>query len=834
MSLRTWSAGYCTAKKVDPPSKESAARTGLGAGEMIASRIFTSRKYQEAHTISQDPKDLATDDQRDPRPKLYGLRAVLSDCLAIPKRDREGLIRTWVGRRVHPQPVTEIAGDYAEGEALPLPSMQDNPKYLYLPKVRRDAGQGESTVREEEFYPLLLSPSLISAEKEHQKKPIWICEGVIDALVASQAGAASIGMDGAYGYAAKIEELVRVLAGPSKSHRPIYLCYDLDPERQDAGKQISMGPGQRGTCALLADLWRRSPGLARSIKVAPPLRGPGTTGKIDLGDLLAAAAATVPVPDDVDIDHGIRTDYERAVHTAQAARLQEIAEGALDPWVFMIDQIPANVPVRDRRHALAETGLDVVAAKDPDLWAEVAPQVAERLGIPPKEVKSWAKSVAKGVKAEAHASSAADPLERYTRQDGTVVATYESTKLLVARECQTIQWDEMALRVMVGGKRLDRGEFGDLRSLLAQKYGCDVRRCDLEDAIGDLAVRDSFHPIRTWLRGLPAWDGKDRISDLLDTLGISSARGYSASQIRLYSTYIRKTLIAAVVRALEPGCQVDTMLVFQGDQGIRKSTFFRSLAPVEEWFGDAGRLDPEAKDSIMLLRKKWILEVAEVDKKNFFRNESEWKDLITTRVDSIRAPYMKEIEEYPRSSIFVGTTNAEQFLTDPTGHRRFWVVQLNLKKLSGEEIDAEKIIVMRGQIWAQAVASFTAWVSRGRKKEECCWWLDREEEELHSQDIKRHTVDDLETNRISAWLDAQSSKTVTGIQIAAALGIERPSPGDGRRFSRHMQALGWRPKHTKGGTVYCAPEDWTPGSGLRLLDGGAAPGASLSLEDLLD
>ena len=833
MSLRTWSAGYCTAKKVDPPSKESAQRTGLGVGEMIASRIFTSRKYQEAHTISQDPKDLATDDQRDPRPKLYGLRAVLSDCLAIPKRDREGLIRTWVGRRVHPQPVTEIAGDYADGEALPLPSMSDNPKYIYLPKTRRDAWQGESAVREDEFYPLLLSPSLISEEKEHSKLPIWICEGVVDALLSSQAGVASVGMDGAYHYERKIEELVRVLSGPAKQHRPIYLCYDLDPQRVDDGRHIPMGPGQRGTCAVLADLWRRSPALARSIKVAPPLQGPGSTSKVDLGDLLAAAASQIPVPEDVDLDHAVRTDYERLVHAAQAERLQEIQAGAVDPWDYMVRQIPDGLAVRDRSAALRETGLLSIAAHDPDLWAEIAPRVGERLGVPPKEVKSWAKSVAKGASAETRASPTVDPLERYTRQDGTVIATYESTKILVARECQAIQWDEMALRVMIGGKRLDRGAFGDLRSVLAQKYGCDVKKCDLDDAIGDLAVRDSFHPIQMWIRGLPAWDGNDRIPDLLETLGISAARGYSPSQIRLYSTYIRKTLIAAVVRALEPGSQVDTMLVFQGDQGIRKSTFFRSLAPVEEWFGDAGRLDPEAKDSIMLLRKKWILEVAEVDKKNFFRNESEWKDLITTRVDSIRAPYMKEIEEYPRSSIFVGTTNAEQFLTDPTGHRRFWVVPLNLKKLSGEEIDAEKIIAMRGQIWAQAVASFTAWVSRGRKKEECCWWLDREEEELHSQDIKRHTVDDLETNRISVWLISQQSKTVTGIQIAEELGIERPSSGDGRRISRHMASLGWTSKRTKEGTVYCAPEDWTPGSGLRLIEGGS-PGADLSLEDLLD
>ena len=71
----------------------------------------------------------------------------------------------------------------------------------------------------------------------------------------------------------------------------------------------------------------------------------------------------------------------------------------------------------------------------------------------------------------------------------------------------------------------------------------------------------------------------------------------------------------------------------------------------------------------------------------------------------------------PRQNIFVGTTNADVYLHDTTGNRRFWPVQITKIRFS----EARKII---DQLWAEAV---DAW----RNKEK--WWLADEVEKIAAE-----------------------------------------------------------------------------------------------------
>ena len=75
----------------------------------------------------------------------------------------------------------------------------------------------------------------------------------------------------------------------------------------------------------------------------------------------------------------------------------------------------------------------------------------------------------------------------------------------------------------------------------------------------------TFHPVQQYLRSVN-WDGVGRLS--------SMARDYFASGSPLHATLIRKWMISAVARALQPGCKVDTTLMLCGPQGYFKSSFF--------------------------------------------------------------------------------------------------------------------------------------------------------------------------------------------------------------------------------------------------------------------
>jgi predicted P-loop ATPase len=55
-----------------------------------------------------------------------------------------------------------------------------------------------------------------------------------------------------------------------------------------------------------------------------------------------------------------------------------------------------------------------------------------------------------------------------------------------------------------------------------------------------------------------------------------------------------------------------------------------------------------------------------------------------------------------RQTVFVGTTNQDQFLTDPTGNRRFLVIRV------GEEVNVIWIDANRDQLWAEAYAAYAA------------------------------------------------------------------------------------------------------------------------------
>lgn len=818
-TLIRWCAGYMTPKIWDVPSKEDAKRGGIGLQELQGSRLFSPRRYAEEHKLEITGADLLTCDGGDPRPKLYGMRATLGDCLAIPKRDREGKIRTWVGRRVHTSPVDQIAGDYEHGEALP-PGHTDNPKYVYLPKVRRDSAAGESTVQEVKFYPLLLSPAFLD---EESKAPIWICEGVIDAMLADQAGAAAIGMDGAYAYTEKVEELFRVLSGPARQHRPIFLCFDLDPARADVGKELELGPGQRGACQLLAHLWRRSHLLARKIKVVSlPRREDG--GKVDLGDVLAAASSSVPWPGD-DAEHPERNAYDRQVADLQHARLAELEAKAVDPWVHMIGQLPAEVAVRDRSSALEEVGLLAIAAHDPDLWSELEGEVADRLGVSKKELAGWrrqVKATAKQTIAEKRAPGPEDggDLSRHTRKDGSIVPCYEAIYLLVERlHGQAIWWDEMAMVPMLGGEEMSPVRLGQLRLRLAREFLCDVRHSsDLREVIDNIAGQNRRHPVRDYLHRLPAWDGIDRIPQLMS--GVLHLSPENADQRTLWLAFLRRWMIGGVARAhatAKKPEKMDTVLVLAGDQGAMKSSFFKFLPPDQAWFGS-----PDISDfsdgAAIKLAGLWIVEMAESNGSSYWKDLERQKAFLSKETDRIIRKYVAYSESIPRTCILGATVNEQQFLADSTGFRRQWCLYIK------EEIDLRLLVELRDLLWAQALASWKA----GEQ-----WHLTPEETAIHKREGQAFMAADLERDKIAAWLAQQPSKRVTGLSIAEGIGITRPSSNDGRRIARHMKALGWGHQHTREGTAYLAPEGWAPSGGLEILEGGAGCQLSLS-SDFLD
>jgi predicted P-loop ATPase len=157
-------------------------------------------------------------------------------------------------------------------------------------------------------------------------------------------------------------------------------------------------------------------------------------------------------------------------------------------------------------------------------------------------------------------------------------------------------------------------------------------------------------------------------------------------------------MISAIARVMQPGCQVDHLLVLEGDQGTRKSTALRALVG-DDWFRNSS-IDLRSKDAAFTLRGCWVYEFDELDAFRG-RDATRIKSFITLRVDSYRPPYGRNVVDAPRECAFVGSTNEERYLHDTTGNRRFWPVRCGA-------IDIPGLTAARAQLWAEAYARYAS------------------------------------------------------------------------------------------------------------------------------
>jgi predicted P-loop ATPase len=268
--------------------------------------------------------------------------------------------------------------------------------------------------------------------------------------------------------------------------------------------------------------------------------------------------------------------------------------------------------------------------------------------------------------------------------------------------------------------------------------------------------------LKTWLESLQ-WDGIPRLHEAL-------SRGFGAAE----NDYTQKVgecwFISLAARALKPGCKVDTMPVFEGGQGIGKSTALAIIGG--ERFGEMHE-DFGSKDFVLSLKGKWLIEVAEMHA--FGKTDVDrLKGIMSTRIDRIRRPYGRTTEEHPRQSVFAGTTNRDDWQQDDTGARRFWPVRCG-------SIDLAWLRDNRGQLFAEAVARFQAGGD---------WWSVPVAAAAAEADRRR--VEDPWATSVQTWLTPGREYSTNQI-LTGALFVETKDFTDqkAKRVARVMRSLGW-------------------------------------------
>jgi hypothetical protein len=247
--------------------------------------------------------------------------------------------------------------------------------------------------------------------------------------------------------------------------------------------------------------------------------------------------------------------------------------------------------------------------------------------------------------------------------------------------------------IHVGGRIISGNEAGRLyltlsdRSMVWPKEGS-------ADALQELAEQQAFDPVVDYLTSinggelLPMADW-DQLDQLLFNINDPHA-----------GIFLRKYLIGAVARALDPGCAMRQLPVLIGPQGIGKSRAGRELFG-PEFFSDqlTSRLDV---DDVTRLHRHWCCELGELDGITRRTDQESLKAFISRQVDVERRKYARTEEDMPRRSVFWGSSNGAP-LRDSTGSSRFVCIAL-----PHAELPVDRVREHRDVIWARAVEQYKA------------------------------------------------------------------------------------------------------------------------------
>lgn len=342
-----------------------------------------------------------------------------------------------------------------------------------------------------------------------------------------------------------------------------------------------------------------------------------------------------------------------------------------------------------------------------------------------------------------------------------------------------------------------------LRAWVSRHLGWHRIPADPLAAIAEVAAHRPWDPWHGFLESLE-WDGQPR----LDMLGPEILQSPDAAPYRRTLSW---WLLSAVARTYRPGCQVDHVIVLEGEQDRGKTTFLRTLAMDDRFFTRlVSGADLSSPRTVGKIHGPAIVELAELAALRGKEVES-IKAFLDERTDKVQWLYARKPVTIQRTCVFAATTNEDTYLRDPTGNRRFWPIPVGVVQL-------ERLVEIREQIWAEATH---------RYKSGEAWWPTREESialglaGIQAERQEEEPVHDT-VLRVLAKIYTPGRCALTGTEtrtdmIDAAGRLVRATildvceragltSRDTKAVARTLRHLGWRPSRTRGTRVWIAPD----------------------------
>lgn len=307
----------------------------------------------------------------------------------------------------------------------------------------------------------------------------------------------------------------------------------------------------------------------------------------------------------------------------------------------------------------------------------------------------------------------------------------------------------------------------------------------MRDALDRHAREHQVDCAEQWIDGL-GWDGVPRVESFMAT--------YVGAEDTEYARAVsRYTWTALAARVLEPGCQLDMVPVWIGEQGVGKTQGLKAMVPAIEHYVEID-LGTRDTDAARMMRGALLGELAEL--KGLTSRDSESIKAFITRTHERWIPKYRELPvTFPRRLLFIGTTNETEFLADSTGERRWLPIHVGAR----HDVDREAIERDRSQLWAEARVMFLAGGLQYKNAE-------RLARAQHAQ----HKISDPWSVRVGEWLEcvdpltgfAPSAEPLTINDIMCGALQMQPrdlNRGNQMRMAGVMKGLGYEKARTRAG-----------------------------------
>ena len=300
-----------------------------------------------------------------------------------------------------------------------------------------------------------------------------------------------------------------------------------------------------------------------------------------------------------------------------------------------------------------------------------------------------------------------------------------------------------------------------------------VRAQDIYRVIESDYVPD-YHPFRYYLEHLPSWNGKE---DYIMEMSLSVCVKGDVEEQMLFAEYLRKWLVAMVAGWIDEREVNHVILIFIGEQGIYKTTWFNFLLPQElrSYFYTKTNASRMSKDDLLALSQYGLVCYEELDTMSP-RELNQLKSAVTMPSVDERAAYAHFVEHRKHIASFCGTGNNVQFLSDSTGTRR-WL-----------PFEVERIISPRDNtfnykgIYSQAYALY---------QQGFAYWFSQEEIRRLTQHNKQFETPKDEQELVDYYFSKPSGAdagefmpTAIAQQIVSALGTRVTTVALGRAFRK--------------------------------------------------